>query len=193
MADVEVELLAVGLDLSRAVARLGYAPGQGHSHALSHTHTCTYITPGWGSLNPHTTSQSPKPSRDLLKSPPPRPGPPTSGLTSDMPISASARRALRGEIWIGYLLHVSLGDNQGVNYVGVSGQSYLWEACQVLRCRSETCGLKRLLHCKSGHAGHVCLDIACLRVCACVWGLVFAGRRWGGCFVIMSRPGCVDA
>lgn len=36
MADIEVELLAVGLDLSWAVARLGYALGQGHSHA--HTH-----------------------------------------------------------------------------------------------------------------------------------------------------------
>lgn len=46
MADIEVELLAVGLDLSWVVARLGYASGQGHSHAhtytYTHTHTPTY-------------------------------------------------------------------------------------------------------------------------------------------------------
>lgn len=29
------------------------------------------------------------------------------------------------EIWNGDLLHVSLGDIQGVNYVAVTGQSYL--------------------------------------------------------------------
>ncbi len=67
MADVEVELLAVGLDLSWAVARLGYAPGQGHSHARPSPHTCTHITPGPESFNPHTTSQNPDLSVKLLK------------------------------------------------------------------------------------------------------------------------------
>lgn len=93
-----------------------------------------------------------------------------------MSIFSSDWWAVGGEIWSGDLLHVSLGDSQGVNYVAVAGQPYLWEACQVFRCWSEMCGLKRLLHCKSGHTGHVCLDSVCLRVSACVWGLVFTGR-----------------
>lgn len=73
--------------------------------------------------------------------------------------------ALGREIWSGDLLHVSLRDSRGVNYVPATGQPYLWEACRVFRCWSERCGLKRLLHGKSGHAGQVCLDSVCLHVC----------------------------
>lgn len=49
--------------------------------------------------------------------------------------------------------------------MAATGQLYLREACGVFRCWSERCGLERLLHCKSGHAGQVCLDSVCLHVC----------------------------
>lgn len=42
-----------------------------------------------------------------------------------MSVFSSECRALGGEIWNGDLLHVSLGDSQGINYVGVSSQLYL--------------------------------------------------------------------
>ena len=49
MTDVEVELLAVVLDLSWAVARLVWATPRArviHVHTPNtHTHPCTYITP----------------------------------------------------------------------------------------------------------------------------------------------------
>ena len=51
--------------------------------------------------------------------------------------------------------------------MAATGQPYLWQACGVFRCWSERCGLKRLLHCKPGHAGQVCLDSVCLHVCLC--------------------------
>lgn len=40
-------------------------------------------------------------------------------------LSQGVARVSLVEIWNGDLLHVSLGDSQGVNYVAVTGQSYL--------------------------------------------------------------------
>lgn len=42
-----------------------------------------------------------------------------------MSVFSSEWWAVGGEIWSGDLLHVSLGDSQGVNYVAVAGQPYL--------------------------------------------------------------------
>lgn len=101
--------------------------------------------------------------------------------------------ALAGEIWSRDLLHVNLGDSKGVNYVVTASQHYLWEACQVFRCMSETCGWKRLLHCKSGNAGHVCLDSVCLHVCLCLNPCVWSLEAWKTMqyhLVIMAKRRC---
>lgn len=161
--------------------RLGYAPGQGHSHALSHVHThihiCTFITSGWES-SPHCILKF-KPFSLVFEAPPPT-TPVACSWSNFCPTIfwvISECWGLPGEVWIGDLQHVSPGDSRGVNYVGVSGQCYLLAPCQVLRCWSEMCGLNRLLHCKSGHTGRVCLDSECLRVWVPVfWVLVFAGQ-----------------
>lgn len=146
-----------------------HSPTYTHTHMQAHIHTLLQAQ-RTSILTPHYT----KIQTSLLSFwSLPAPFCSTNFYTS---IFSSEWPALGGEIWSGDLLHVSLGDSQGVNYVGDSGQPYLWEACQVFRCWSEMCGLNRLLRCKSGHAGHVCLAGVCLRVCACVWGLVFAGR-----------------
>lgn len=167
-----VQLLAVGLDLRWCgQSGLSYALGRGHSH----TYACTQ-TPPRTHINPRSTScpkmQSFAPK--LLKSSFPSSSFWMYFCTS---IFSSSCWDVGGEIWSGDLLHVSLADNQSVNYVGVSGQPYLWEPCQVFRCWSEMCGLNRLLRCKSGRTGHICLDGVCLLLCVCVWAFVLAGRQ----------------
>lgn len=115
MADEEVELQAVGLDLSWAVARLGSATPRArviHMHPPTPTHICSHITPGPESFSPFTTSSQSRPFPWAFEVP----LPPFLWTNFRMSIFSRESRALGGEIWNGDLLHVSLGDSQGVNY-----------------------------------------------------------------------------